>query len=282
LNAEQINEIIKRVTQEVVARCGTEPEKAAAAEAAIRPEALAGYIDHTLLKPDASTEDVRKVCDEAKKYRFASVCVNSSLIKYVAGQLEGSGVTPCCVIGFPFGAQTPDAKKAEALDAVCSGAKEIDMVINVGAIKSKDWHLVKRDVESVVQAAKGKARVKVILETCLLTDEEKVKACAICKMAGADFVKTSTGYSTGGATVEDVALMRKTVGPDIGVKASGGIRTYEDAVAMINAGANRLGASAGITIIAGPSAAGSKACVGCGACSAKGPTGNCTIVKNSY
>jgi len=223
------------------------------AGALITPESLAGYIDHTLLKSDACVEEIRKVCDEAKKYNFASVCVNPSYIRYVASQLEGSAVTPCCVIGFPFGTQTPEAKKSETLDAVGNGAKEVDMVINVGAIKSRDWNLVERDVGAVVEAARGKAGVKVILETCLLTDDEKEKACTICKQVGADFVKTSTGYSTGGATAEDVSLMRKTVGPDIGVKASGGIRTYEDAVTMIKAGANRLGASAGIKIIAGPS-----------------------------
>ena len=212
---------------------------------------LASYIDHTLLKPEASIEDVRKICDEAKEYHFASVCVNPSYIRFVAEQLEGSVVTPCCVIAFPFGTHTPEAKREEALDAVRGGAKELDMVINIGAIKSNDWELVRRDIEFVVEAAKGKADVKVILETCLLTDDEKVKACTICKQAGASFVKTSTGYSTGGATAHDVGLMRQTVGSDSGVKASGGIRTYEDAMAMIRAGANRLGASAGVSIIAG-------------------------------
>ena len=225
----------------------------------VDPKSLAQYIDHTLLKPDASAEDVLRVCDEAKKYHFASVCVNPSYIRLAADRLKGSAVTPCCVIGFPFGANTPEAKEGEALDAVINGAKEIDMVINVGAIKSEDWQLVGRDVSAVVDAVKGKALVKVILETCLLTDEEKVRACKICKTAGAGFVKTSTGYSTGGATVKDVELMRKTVGAQMGVKASGGIRAYEDAVAMIKAGANRLGASAGISIIAGPSGGGAGA-----------------------
>lgn len=216
------------------------------------PSELAGCIDHTLLRSDASLEEVRKICDEAKKYSFASVCVNPSYIKFVAEQLAGTKVKPCCVIGFPFGTQTPAAKRAEALDAVANGGRELDMVINVGAIKTGDWDLVRRDVESVIGAAGSSADVKVILETCLLTDEEKVRACEICKEAGAAFVKTSTGYSTGGATAADVALMRRTVGPDMGVKASGGIRTYEDAVTMLEAGANRIGASAGIKIIAGP------------------------------
>jgi len=277
MNTNQLNEIVKKVVEEVLASGGAQ----AGAGAPIAPQSLASYIDHTLLKSDASIEEVRKTCDEAKQHHFASVCVNPSYISFVAGQLKGSGVIPCCVVGFPFGTQTPAAKKAETLDAINNGAKEIDMVINVGAIKSQDWKLVKSDVEAVVEAARGKAGVKVILETCLLTDEEIVKACTISKLAGAAFVKTSTGYSKGGATAEVVALMRKVVGPDMGVKASGGVRTYEDAVTMINAGANRLGASAGIAIIAGP-AGGGQPCVTCGACSATCPTGNCEIVKTSY
>ncbi|MEG0765288.1 MAG: deoxyribose-phosphate aldolase [Pseudoflavonifractor sp.] len=224
---------------------------------AIDPKSLAAYIDHTLLKPEASAADVKKICDEAKQYHFASVCVNPSYIQLVAEQLAGSGVTPCCVVGFPFGTHTPEAKAAETAQAAAEGAGEIDMVLNVGAVKSGDWALVQRDIAAVVQAA-GSAKVKVILETCLLTDEEKKKACAASKAAGAAFVKTSTGYSSGGATAADVALMRAAVGPDMGVKASGGVRTYEDAVAMIEAGASRLGASAGIQIIAGPAAAAGK------------------------
>ena len=212
---------------------------------------LAKYIDHTLLKQQASREEVKKICDEAKQYRFASVCVNPSRIRFVAEQLQGSGVTPCCVIAFPFGATPPESKAQETLDAVKNGAKEVDMVINIGAVKDGDWDLVKRDIEAVVNAAKGQAHVKVIIETCLLTDEEKVKACLAAKEAGADFVKTSTGYSTGGATEEDVALMRRTVGEEMGVKASGGIRTYEDCVKMIEAGASRIGASAGVKIVKG-------------------------------
>ncbi len=215
------------------------------------PEELAHFIDHTLLKPDASVTDIYRVCDEALAHHFASVCVNPSYIALVAERLSGSDVTACCVIAFPFGTQTPETKAFECADAVNKGAREVDMVINVGAIKSGDWALVARDVKGVVDAAQGRADIKVILETCLLTDAEKVRACEICKEAGAAFVKTSTGYSTGGATAHDVALMRKTVGPQVGVKASGGIRTYEDAAAMLQAGANRLGCSAGIQIIAG-------------------------------
>lgn len=218
------------------------------------PASLAAYIDHTLLKPEATVTDVVHLCAEAKQYHFASVCVNPSYIKRVAEELYGSGVKACCVVGFPFGTHTPEAKAAETAQAVSEGAEEVDMVINMGAIQSGDWALVERDIDAVVRAA-GKAGVKVILETCLLTDEEKVCACEISKRAGAAFVKTSTGYSTGGATTHDVALMRKTVGPIMGVKASGGVRSYEDAVALLEAGANRLGASAGIQIIAGPIAA---------------------------
>ncbi|MBC5735479.1 deoxyribose-phosphate aldolase [Lawsonibacter faecis] len=214
------------------------------------PESLARYIDHTLLKPEAAVSDIERVCDEAAAHHFASVCVNPSYAALVAKRLRGSSVTPCCVIGFPFGTHTPEAKAAETAQAVADGVMEVDMVLNVGAVKSGDWGLVERDIMAVVKAA-GNAGVKVILETCLLTDEEKVHACEIAKRSGASFVKTSTGYSVGGATPHDVALMRKTVGPGMGVKASGGIRTYEDAVAMLQAGANRLGCSAGIKIIEG-------------------------------
>ncbi|MBS5644880.1 MAG: deoxyribose-phosphate aldolase, partial [Clostridiales bacterium] len=208
-------------------------------------------IDHTILKPDASLAQVKKVCDEAKEYNFASVCVNTGYVKFVAEQLAGTDVKPCVVVGFPLGACTTEAKAFEAKDAIEKGAKEVDMVINIGAIKSNDWDLVEKDIAALVDTCKGKALLKVILETCLLTDDEKVKACQICKKVGADFVKTSTGFSTGGATVEDVKLMRETVGPEMGVKASGGVRTYEDAVAMIKAGASRLGASSGVAIVSG-------------------------------
>ena len=211
-------------------------------------EELASYIDHTLLKPEASREQIRAVCNEAKQYHFASVCVNSCWVPLIAEELKGSGVSVCCVIGFPLGASLSSVKAFEAREAVAAGAQEIDMVINVGAVKSGGWELVKEDIVAV-NAAKGTAKLKVIIETCLLTDEEKVRVCQIAKEAGADFVKTSTGFSTGGATVHDVELMRRTVGPEMGVKASGGIRTLADALAMIEAGASRLGASAGVKII---------------------------------
>ena len=212
---------------------------------------LAQVIDHTLLRPDATPKEVAAICDEAMDYGFASVCVNPSMIELVAKRLEGSGVAPCCVIGFPFGSHTAEAKAAETRDAVRLGAKEVDMVVNLGAVKAHDWRLVKKEIEEVVRATHHLAKVKVILETCLLTDEEKKKVCLVCVAAGADFVKTSTGYSTGGATVHDVQLMRSTVGGRCGVKASGGVRTYEDAVKMLEAGANRIGASAGIKIVGG-------------------------------
>ena len=209
---------------------------------------LAKYIDHTILKPDATTAQVRKLCDEAKAYHFASVCVNPARIALVAEELKGSDVIACCVVGFPLGAIPTESKAAETAVAVKNGAGEIDMVINVGAAKDGDWDLVQSDITAVKKAC-GNAKLKVIIETCLLTDEEKVKACEASKAANADFVKTSTGFSTGGATAADIALMRKTVGNEMGVKASGGIRTHADAQTMIDAGASRIGASSGIAIV---------------------------------
>lgn len=208
------------------------------------------YIDHTLLKPDASQEQIATLIEEAKKYDFASVCVNPTWVSFAAQSLKGTDVKVCTVIGFPLGANTPELKAFETSDAIRNGANEIDMVINIGALKSQNFDLVEKDIRAVVEAAKG-TLVKVIIETCLLTDDEKVKACQIAQKAGADFVKTSTGFSTGGATVADVALMRKTVGPDMGVKASGGARSYEDALAFIKAGATRIGASSGVAIMEG-------------------------------
>ena len=210
---------------------------------------IAAMIDHTLLKPEAMPEQIEKLCAEAAAYHFASVCVNPVYIPLAAKLLQGTGVKVCCVVGFPLGAITPEQKAAEAASCAAMGAEELDMVIHVGAAKAGDWALVQRDIEGVVKAAAGRT-VKVILETCLLTDEEKRKACLAAKAAGAHFVKTSTGFSTGGATAADIALMRKTVGPEMGVKASGGIRDYAAAMAMIEAGANRIGASAGIAIVA--------------------------------
>lgn len=275
-----INEIIRQVTEEICSKYGAQTQTPAAGDG-YTPADMAKYIDHTYLKPEASVNEIRKICDEAKKYHCASVCVNPSYIQYVAQQLEGSGVTPCCVIAFPFGTSTPEAKAFEASDAASKGAREIDMVINVGAIKSGDWLLVKRDIEGVVNAVKGRAKVKVIIEACLLTDEEKVKACTVAKLAGAAFVKTSTGYSTGGATVEDVRLMRETVGPEMGVKASGGVRTYDDAIAMLKAGANRLGCSSTMKIVSGVKEDEHK-CVNCDNCKNQCPSGNVEIRKKLY
>ena len=208
------------------------------------------YIDHTLLKADASQEQIETLIEEAQKYDFASVCVNPTWVSFAAQALKTTDVKVCTVIGFPLGANTPELKAFETSDAIRNGANEIDTVINIGALKSRNFDLVERDIRAVVEAAKG-TLVKVIIETCLLTDDEKVKACQIAQKAGADFVKTSTGFSTGGATVADVALMRKTVGPDMGVKASGGARSYEDALAFIKAGATRIGASSGVAIMEG-------------------------------
>ncbi|WP_153123375.1 deoxyribose-phosphate aldolase [Peribacillus tepidiphilus] len=212
---------------------------------------VAKMIDHTLLKAETTKEQIKVLCEEAKEYGFASVCVNPTWVKYAAELLQGSDVKVCTVIGFPLGANTPETKAFETKNAIENGATEVDMVINIGALKDGDDELVERDIKAVVEAAKGKALTKVIIETCLLTEEEKVRACELSVKAGADYVKTSTGFSTGGATVEDVALMRKTVGPNIGVKASGGVRNTEDAQKMIEAGATRIGASAGVSIVKG-------------------------------
>ena len=212
---------------------------------------IAQYIDHTLLKPQASEEDVIKICDEAKEYGFASVCVNAYYTSLVKRELEGTSVKTCVVVGFPLGATTKEVKAFEAKQAIENGAQEIDMVINVGAVKSNKYDVIKEDIKAVVDASSGKALVKVILETCLLTDEEKVKVCEIAKEVGANFVKTSTGFSTGGATVHDIKLMRETVGKEMGVKASGAVRTAEDAKAVIEAGASRIGASSSISIVLG-------------------------------
>ncbi len=211
---------------------------------------MAKYLDDTLLKADATPEQIIAICKEAKEYGCASVCVNSAYVALVAKELAGSDVKTCCVVGFPLGAMTSEAKAFEAKDAIEKGADEVDMVIEVGRAKAGDFDYVKRDIGAVVAAADKKAIVKVIIETCLLTDEEKRQACIAAKEAGADFVKTSTGFSTGGAKVEDIRLMRETVGPDMGVKASGGVRTWDAALAMIEAGASRIGTSSAAGILA--------------------------------
>lgn len=209
---------------------------------------IAKKIDHTLLKASATQADIKKLCAQARQYGFASVCVNSCYAKLVTRELKGTDVKTCCVVGFPLGAMATEAKAAEARCAVAQGASEIDMVINVGALKEGNDYYVEEDISAVVEAAKP-AIVKVIIETCLLTDEEKVRACELSESAGAAFVKTSTGFSTGGATVADVALMKKTVGDRLLVKASGGIHTPEQAQELIAAGADRIGASNGVALL---------------------------------
>ncbi|MBG9737350.1 deoxyribose-phosphate aldolase [Paenibacillus alvei] len=212
---------------------------------------IARMIDHTMLKADAVQADIAKLVEEAKQYQFASVCVNPTWVSYCAEQLAGTEVKVCTVIGFPLGASTSAVKALETQDAIANGATEVDMVINIGELKAGNDEFVQKDIEAVVKAASGKALVKVIIETCLLTDEQKVRACELAVKAGADFVKTSTGFSTGGATREDVTLMRKTVGQQTGVKASGGVRSLEDVNSMIEAGATRIGASSGVSIMKG-------------------------------
>lgn len=212
---------------------------------------IAKMIDHTILKATATKEEVVKICSEAKEYGFFSVCVNPTQIELVKKELQGSDVKVCTVIGFPLGANTPEVKAFETKDAISKGADEVDMVINIGALKDKNYELVERDIKAVVDAANKAALVKVIIETCYLTDEEKKIACELAVKAGTDYVKTSTGFGTGGSTPEDIKLMRETVGENIGVKASGGVRCEKDAIAVIEAGASRIGASASIAIVSG-------------------------------
>ncbi|NWG27687.1 MAG: deoxyribose-phosphate aldolase [Ignavibacteriaceae bacterium] len=218
----------------------------------LKDKNIASKIDHTLLKPDATPSEITELCEEARKYHFASVCINPCYVSLCSSLLKGTEVRVCTVIGFPLGATTTEVKKFETEQAVQNGANEIDMVINVGKLKAGDYNYVENDIQQVVRTAKSNgALVKVIIETALLTDEEKVKACLICKKSGADFVKTSTGFSKGGANVGDVALMKYVVGSSIGVKAAGGIRSKEDAEAMIASGADRIGASASVKIVTG-------------------------------
>jgi deoxyribose-phosphate aldolase len=218
-------------------------------------EKIARMIDHTMLKPEATLAEIDELCEEARKYCFASVCINPCWVKHCAQKLQRSGVLVCTVVGFPLGATSTQSKGLETEAAVSHGAQEIDMVINVGWLKSGEFELVKKDIREVVRHAR-RLPVKVIIETCLLTDEEKIKACLLAKEAGASYVKTSTGFSKGGATAADIALMRKVVGTELGVKASGGVRTYEDAVKMVESGATRIGASASVKIVSGKTTSG--------------------------
>jgi deoxyribose-phosphate aldolase len=246
LVAEDIVRIAERVREMLGSGSTGAPDPAPVA-----PEELAKLIDHTLLRPEATSADIENLCDEARKNSFYSVCVNPSYVRDAKALLRGSPVKVCCVVGFPLGAQPPEIKTLEARRAIREGAQEIDMVINIGALKSGDDDAVRRDIRGVVEACKeGRAACKVILETALLSDEEKVRGCELAMKAGADFVKTSTGFSSGGATAEDVALMARTVAPKkLGVKASGGIRTYRDVVRMIQAGATRVGCSSSVKIM---------------------------------
>jgi deoxyribose-phosphate aldolase len=241
-----IERITDRVRQLIAGTTGNAP-----LPPVIPPEQLAKLIDHTMLRPDATTADIQKLCDEARRFGFFSVCVNPSYVADVKVLLRGTPVKVCVVVGFPLGAQPPEIKALEARRAIREGAQEIDMVINIGALKSRDDTLVRRDIRGVVEICKdGRAICKVILETALLTDEEKVRGCELAMKAGADFVKTSTGFSKAGATVEDVTLMSRTVAPrKLGVKAAGGVRTYADVVRMIQAGATRVGSSSSVTIM---------------------------------
>ena len=253
------DELIDRITNEVMARLNEKmklqdpkkQESQASAQKTFTPAELAGYIDHTLLKPEAVVSQFEQLCNEAIKYKFMSVCVNSGWVPFVAKKLRGTGVKVCSVVGFPLGEMDTRSKAFETRSAISSGASEIDMVINVSALKSRDMKLVEEDIRAIKRACRSNTILKVIIETVFLTDEEKVLACEIAKKADADFVKTSTGFSGGGATVHDIMLMRRVVGPNIGVKASGGIKTFDQAVALINAGANRLGCGASVAIITG-------------------------------
>jgi deoxyribose-phosphate aldolase len=246
-------DLIEKITkEEQIARAGLGPTFASnAPKTTIAPSDLPGYIDHTLLKAEAKPADIEKLCNEAMEYHFFSVCVNSSNVAQCAKLLRGTGVKVCSVAGFPLGAMAARAKAYEAAAAIEDGAREIDMVMNIGAMKAGNFALVEEDMRAVRKACGSGVLLKVILETCLLAAEEIVRACEIAKTTGLDFVKTSTGFSTAGATPEHVALMRKTVGPVMGVKAAGGVRSFDDAVAMINAGATRLGTSGGVNIIKG-------------------------------
>jgi deoxyribose-phosphate aldolase len=239
---DEFGQIISAGAERLTTHLGTIPDNLS----------TASYIDHTLLKPEATTEQVTQLCAEAKQFQFASVCINPTHVKLCASLLAGSPVKVCSVIGFPLGANTPEIKALEAKQAIENGANEIDMVINIGALKDRNLELVARDILSVVNVVHASHfLLKVIIETALLTDEEKQIACLLAKEAGADFVKTSTGFSKAGATVEDVALMRRTVGPLIGVKAAGGVSSREDFEKMVKAGATRIGASAGVRIVQG-------------------------------
>lgn len=268
------NQLIDKIVSEVMARMGSAapapgPAASAASPAlasgavsaavvpALAPADVAKYIDHTMLRPEAADSAFDKLCDEALKYRFFSVCVNSCRIAYVSRKLQGTGIKVCSVVGFPLGAMTSRAKAFETREAIDDGASEIDMVINIGWLKSGDLRGVEEDIRAVRRATRANTVLKVIIETALLTQDEKVLACELSKKAGADFVKTCTGFAGGGASVEDLQLMRSVVGKDMGVKASGGVRTLKSALSFLGAGANRLGAVSSVAIVTGAEGSGS-------------------------
>lgn len=253
-----IDEIAKEVVRQTMGQSGS-----ISGEGLVHPE-MAKYFDHTVLHANTKTEKVIKFCEEAAKYHFAAVCINPTHVALAHEKLKGTGVKVATVIGFPLGANTPEVKAFEVRDAIAHGVDEVDMVINIGAVKDGNWTLVKDDIDAVIKAARSSSRyigVKVIIETCLLTKDEKIRVCEICRDLGADFVKTSTGFSTGGATVEDVKLMKQVVGPNVQVKASTGIKTYDDVRRLVEAGATRMGSSAGVKVVTG-----TDTCTNCAVC----------------
>lgn len=284
-----MNKLIETITQEILKELGesnllrqsSSPNSTEVLPNGVDINNLARTVDHTVLKSDTPRKAIEKLCKDAMEWNFISVCVNPTHVRLAASLLKGSSTKVCTVIGFPLGANTPVVKAAEVRDAIANGAQEVDMVINIGALKDGDYDLVSKDIKAVVDAAAGQALTKVIIETCLLTDQEKIKVCLLAKNAGADYVKTSTGMSTGGATVEDIALMRKTVGPDMGVKASMGVNDREIALNLIRAGATRLGTSKGAIIVSGSNTP-SSTCISCGNCKNICPTGNAKVVKENY
>ncbi len=263
------NQLIEKIVAEVVARLGTQGARpaagaglapaaqSAAAMPVLAPADVAKYIDHTMLRPEAPNAAFDKLCAEALQYRFFGVCVNSCRIAYVAKKLQGTGIKVCSVVGFPLGAMTSRSKAFETREALSDGASEIDMVINIGLLKTGDYAAVEEDIRAVRRATRANTVLKVIIETALLTQDEKVMACELSKKAGADFVKTCTGFSGGAASVEDISLMRRVVGREMGVKASGGVRTYKTAIALIGAGASRIGCVSSVAIVTGAEGAGS-------------------------
>ena len=284
----EISKLIETITQEVLKELGDSSasnfrsiDSKEVLPNGIDINHLASTVDHTVLKPETIRKTIENFCKEAIEWKYASVCVNPTQVKLAASLLKGTEVKVCTVIVFPLGANTSFVKAAEYRDAIANGAQEVDMVINIGALKDGDYDLISKDIKAVVDAAAGEAKVKVIIETCLLTEQEKIKACLLAKSMGADFVKTSTGMSTGGATVEDIALMRKTVGPQMGVKASTGVNDREIALNLIRAGATRLGTSKGMIIQTGQKPV-EAACINCGNCKNGCPTGNAHLVKDNY